>query len=97
VADGDDLYGGRRDSTKRIRTYTYYRNVPSPTPYYGGYDNWWWRWNSPFYTPYNSYQRPNVIIVQPKPEAPKQYQKRPDREGNGGVAIPLEKRRGRIN
>lgn len=92
VVDNDDLYVQRRNQAPIVeRRYRYYQPTPS-IPY--AYNDWWWRWNTPLYRPY---QRPNVIIIQPKPEAPKQYQKRPDREGNGGVAIPLERRRGRIN
>ena len=92
VADNDDLYFSKanRDSVVRIRTYRYYQPLP---PYQYDYnDYWFWRWNSPLY---NNWNRPNVIIIQPKQEPAFKYEKRPDREGNGGVAVPLPRRRGR--
>jgi len=89
IVDNDDLYfsEGNRNSTAVRPNYRYIQ--PSPN-YYDDY--WFWRWNSPFY---NNWQRPNVIIVQPKPEPRLRYDKRPDREGNGGIAVPLPRRRGR--
>ena len=92
VADNDDLYFSKRnrDSVVRVRNYRYYQPV---SPYQYDYnDYWFWRWNSPLY---NNWNRPNVIIIQPKQEPAFRYEKRPDREGNGGVAVPLPRRRGR--
>jgi hypothetical protein len=90
VSDGDDLYFSSHPHdtiiSKRVIHYpkwnrTYY------TPSYG-----WYGMGYDYGYPYNWY-RPKVIIVQPKPDQDFRYGKRPDRDGNGGIRIPI--RRGR--
>lgn len=96
VSDNDDLYPSKRNRDSVIVKYRYrdrYIYTPTPTPFYNPY-NWWGQsvpmWNYPY-----RYNRPNTIIVIPKSEPEFKYGKRPDREGNGGVAVPLNRRRGR--
>jgi hypothetical protein len=92
VVDNDDLYfnSKTRDTiqTKRVIRNTRWNHVYY-TPNYG-----WYGMGYSYGYPYNWY-RPQVIIVQPKPEPTFKYGKRPDREGNGGVGVPLNRRRGR--
>lgn len=89
ISDNDDLYfskENRRDSV--VVRYRYRYIYPSePTPYY----DWWWRRGTIYSNPYIPYNRPNVIIIKPEYK----IEKRPNREGNGGVSVPLNRRRGR--
>jgi hypothetical protein len=92
ITDTDDLYFSSHANDTIISK----RVVRSPkwnttyyTPNYG-----WYGMGYNYGYPYNWY-RPQVIIVQPKPEPDFRYGKRPDREGNSGVAVPLNRRRGR--
>lgn len=92
LVDTDDMYKQdiKRDTiitkrvVRRIRPYHDYY-----TPNYG-----WYGLGYTYGYPYQ-YYRPNTIIVVPKPEPQFKYGKRPDREGNGGVGVPLGRRRGR--
>lgn len=90
LVDNDDLYIQKRDTiiTKRI-VKRYALNYNYYTPNYG-----WYGWGHSYGYPYQ-YYRPTTIIVVPKSEPEFKYGKRPDREGNGGVGVPLGRRRGR--
>lgn len=94
LVDTDDMYKQdiKRDTiiTKRVvrRIRPYYEYY---TPNYRWYNPY--TWNPPFY--HAPFYQPRTIIVIPKTETPN-YGKRPDRSGgNGGVNIPLNRRRGR--
>lgn len=93
VYDNDDLYVTKTNRDSVVVKYRYrdrYIYTPSPTPFYDPYE-WWWRRGSVhgnFYSPYN---RPNVVIIKPYYKT----EKRPSRDGNGGVSVPLNRRRGR--
>lgn len=90
LADTDDMYKQTSDTiiVKRIR------RSPKPNRVYYTSDYGWYGWAYSNGYPYQ-YYRPNVIIVTPKSEPEFKYGKRPDREGNGGVGVPIGRRRGR--
>jgi hypothetical protein len=91
VVENDDMYFQKHNR----ENYIPYRRVPRyyDTPYYGWYNPY--TWNAPFYHNHSPLYQPRTIIVIPKAET-HSYGKRPDRSsGNGGVNIPLNRKRGR--
>lgn len=89
VVEYDDMYFQKYNR----ENYVPFRRAPRyfyQTPYYGW--NPYNRFDVPFY--HSPLYQPQTIIVIPKTETPN-YGKRPDRNnGNGGVNIPLNRRRG---
>lgn len=93
IHDNDDLYYSKQNRDSVVVKYRYrdrYIYTPDPTPFYDPYD-WWWRRGPIYGNPYSPYNRPNVIIIKPE----YRIEKRPSRDGNGGVSVPLNRRRGR--
>jgi hypothetical protein len=92
LVDTDDMYKQniKRDTivTKRV-----VRRVREYHDYYTANYGWYGR-NYLYGYPYQ-YYRPATVIVVPKSEPQFKYGKRPDREGNGGVGVSINRRRGR--
>lgn len=86
IVDNDDMYKQKSDTVIIKRVVRYYYPTEN---YYNPYLGWNW-WGYPY-----QYYRPNTIIVVPRSQPQFKYEKRPDRDGNGGVGVPLNRRRGR--
>ena len=92
VVENDDLYFSKRNRDSVVVKYRYknrYIYTPSPTPFYNPYNSW--GQSVPMWNYHYRYNRPNVVIIKPE----YRIEKRPNREGNGGVSVPLNRRRGR--
>lgn len=90
LTDTDDMYKQTSDTAIIKRP----KRSPKPNRVYYTPDYGWYGWAYSNGYPYQ-YYRPTTIIVIPKSEPQFKYGKRPDREGNGGVGVPLNRRRGR--